>query len=427
MKYIITALDNSELGNEINKEKDLKILCKDIQYQEAILEILEKYKNINFLIISELLPGKYNINELINKIKEKNKILKIIIILENKKEELENLLYSKGVYKIFYNNEIEIKKIINILKNDNEKNNEENIIMKNEINKIKKILMENNIEINLNDNEQFKMDNKKYLKKLIKDKLKKNVIFKKIYKIKNNIKKKGNLCTVISVLGTGGVGKSIVTINLAKALYKDNKKILIIDFDILNNSLHTILGVDKYSQKIKNKKDIDINNLIIKINNKLDLISGINLLFDSKYKISCEKIKNLIENFKKYYDYIIIDNSSECFLDYTKNIIRNSNFAIFLLESNLLEINKSKNILNIYIKKWNVDKEKIKLLINKYNKNSIDENIIKNIFKEYKILGKINFNEKYNLLINENFNNFFEIKNINKEYKEISKIIKKEN
>ena len=46
------------------------------------------------------------------------------------------------------------------------------------------------------------------------------------------------------------MGKSIFTINLANSLSNSKNKILIIDFDILNNSLHTILGIKKYSKKI---------------------------------------------------------------------------------------------------------------------------------------------------------------------------------
>lgn len=45
---------------------------------------------------------------------------------------------------------------------------------------------------------------------------------------------------------------------------------------------------------------------------------------------------------------------------------------------------------------------KINILFNKYNKNSIDINILKNIFSEFNILGKLNFDEKYNLIINKN-------------------------
>ena len=86
-----------------------------------------------------------------------------------------------------------------------------------------------------------------------------------------------------------------------------NNKILIIDFDILNNSLHTILGIKKYPEKIKNRiknnnllDDIKTEDLIIKINSKIDLISGINLLFDSKYKISSTKVKSILKTLKDY-------------------------------------------------------------------------------------------------------------------------------
>ena len=53
-----------------------------------------------------------------------------------------------------------------------------------------------------------------------------------------------------------GQDKSVSDEDFDKAIesLKDKKnKILILDFDILNNSLHTILGVNKYSKKIKNK------------------------------------------------------------------------------------------------------------------------------------------------------------------------------
>ena len=130
-----------------------------------------------------------------------------------------------------------------------------------------------------------------------------------------------------------------------------------------------------------------------------------NLLFDSKYKISSSKVKNILEELKENYDYIIIDNSAECFFEYTKNIIINSDINIFLFESNLIEIKEAKRLLEIY------------------NKYSVKDKIIKNIFNEYKILGKINFNEKYNLLINKNYKqNKLVKKEIKKEYEKIFNI-----
>ena len=301
MKKIITAIGNEILNKKLKKENDFEVIIEDIQYKEGIIEYLEKENNIDILIISELLPGNIELKELIEKIKNINSNIEIIIFLENKNTELENYLYAKGIYNIFYNNQIEIEEIIKIINN-------KNIEINNELKEIKQMLLEK---------QKNKVNNKKIiLNKLIN-------IFNK--KQKYDLKEE----KIISVTGTNGVGKSIFTINLANSLSNSKNKILIIDFDILNNSLHTILGIKKYSQKIRNKiknnnllKEIKIEELIIKINSKIDLVSGINLLFDSKYKISSEKVKNILSKLKEKYEIIIIDTSSECFFDYTKEIIK---------------------------------------------------------------------------------------------------------
>lgn len=82
-----------------------------------------------------------------------------------------------------------------------------------------------------------------------------------------------------------------------------------------------------------------------------------------------------------------------------------------------MEIQKSKNILKIYKEEWDIDNNKINILFNKFNKNSIDINILKIIFSEYNIIGKIDINNKYNLIINKNANKID--KNIKKEYLKI--------
>lgn len=437
MKKIVTALGNQILNENLKNEKEFEILGQDIPYQEGIFEIMEEKNEIDYLILSEILPGENNIEKLIEKIKEKNNNIKIIIILEKRKKELENILYKNGILKIYYNNEVEINEIVSYIKEEDKKENlkKDNEEIKKELNNLKEILIKNNIYHNEEEND----------KNIIKNNKIKNINYKKCRNIENNKfkildNKKNNKekinKKIISIVGTGGVGKSIVTLNLAKSFKETQNKILIIDFDILNNSLHTILGVNKYPQKIKEKlqkndlikNKINVKELIIKINKKVDLISGINLLFDSKYKISNEKIKFILEELKQSYDVIIIDTSSECFFDYTKNILKNSNNILFLLEANLLEIKKAQNLLKIYIEEWKISKERFNLIINKYNENSVDDVIINNIFSEYKILGKIKMNKKYNNLINKNYKNKLFQNNLKKEYKKITnKIIKLNN
>lgn len=199
------------------------------------------------------------------------------------------------------------------------------------------------------------------------------------------------------------------SIMLANLLKEKNNKILIIDFDILNNSLHTILGVKKYPEKIKNIinnndisfKEINIENLIIKINKKIDLISGINLIFNSKNKISENDFKYYLNNIFEKYNYVIIDTTSECFFEYTKEIINISNKCFFITEANLSQISKSKRLLEIYSNNWCVDNNKIKIIFNKFNKNSIDINLLKKLYFDYEIIGKIKLKNNYNYFFNK--------------------------
>ena len=101
MKTIITAIDNHQIYTELKNNKDIKIIGKDLIYKEAILEILEKNKNINVIILYEKILGEINFFELIKKIKNINKKIKLIIILENKNEKLEKNLKKINIKKIY--------------------------------------------------------------------------------------------------------------------------------------------------------------------------------------------------------------------------------------------------------------------------------------------------------------------------------------
>ena len=64
MKKIITALGNPLLNDKLSKEKEFKVLTKDIQYQDGIFEVLENNEQIDYIILSGILLGKNNLEEL---------------------------------------------------------------------------------------------------------------------------------------------------------------------------------------------------------------------------------------------------------------------------------------------------------------------------------------------------------------------------
>ena len=365
MIKIITAMNNPKINDELKKEKNIELICKDIFYKEGILEILENEMNINYIIINSELPGEIKLNNLIEKILEKNEKIKIIILI--KKENKNNFYKIKNDKKDIKNNNIEIIKDIknkNIIR----------IFYKNEI-KIEQLKKYNQIK---NNNENNKEPNNKKIKN-------KTIIF----------------------FGERQVGKSIIILGITKSIEKNNKKILLIELnkkesDLLfmlskneNNRENTNLKIKeqkikKYKKTNKNyfyKKNIKIiQNLIVNINKNTGIIS---------YK----KIINLniIKKLEKKYDYIFIEIDSEKNNFKNKKIIKNIDKKILIIRSNILGIKNAKKI---------IDKNEInryKIIINNYNNYSIDKNIIKNIFKENKIISKIKYNQEYDEIINNNF------------------------
>ena len=271
-KNIITAINNPNLNNELKKEKYLNIIGRDLQYKEAILEMLEVNK-IDILIIYEQLPGNIEIEELIKKIKLKNEQIKIILILEkeNKEKELKlNKIYNIDIY---YNNKLNIKELIKII-NEKEIGKEE---LKEEIKKLENIIKENNykinnkinnkliknknnkkIEKNINNNNKNKINKKENKSKKIKIEEKQNNKIDFFEEVKNDF---NDNKTIITIAGESDLENLIFSKNLAQN-YKNQKskeKILIIDFDFpeenifktKKNNINLINNKNKILEKIE--------------------------------------------------------------------------------------------------------------------------------------------------------------------------------
>lgn len=164
-----------------------------------------------------------------------------------------------------------------------------------------------------------------------------------------------------------------------------------------------------------------MNKFTIKINKNINLICGTDVIFKNGKKQEKENIINIIRELKNKYEIIILDTSSECFMEYTEEIIKYSDLSLFLIEANLIELKKAKRLLEIYVNEWKINKEKINIIFNKYNKKSIDNNILKKLFSDFNILGYLKLNEDYNYIINKNIN--YISKDLKDEYKKITEKI----
>lgn len=406
MKKIITAIGNS-LINDTLKNNGYVVEAPDIQFKEDLIEVLKNKKDTEVLILNIEMINKEEIKDYINKIKEINHFIKIIILAQSENEDIKNIMMTIGIKDIFYGNDISIQKLEVAI--NRSKTTEE--LLTEEINNLKEIVLnEKKKKHNLIDFNKFKEKNYKNILKKNKD---------KPFEIKNENNKKSK---VISIIGSSGVGKSIFCSNFSLAF--KNKKTLIIDFDILNKSIKTIFGVkEKIAEESEFWSKGKTNNLITKISKNLDLICGIDVIFENGNKQEKERIIGILDELKNKYDLILLDTSSECFIDYTKEIIKYSDFAIFLVEANLIELKKAKKLLEIYINNWKIKKEKINIIFNKYNKNSIDNDILKKLFLDFNILGQLKLDENYNYMINKNAN--YINKNLKEEYEKIKEKVEK--
>ena len=202
---------------------------------------------------------------------------------------------------------------------------------------------------------------------------------------------------VIAITGNEGSGKTITTLILSQIL-AENKKTLIIEDNIKNNSI-----IQFYK---KNKKE-----QLIKLKNNLFLFNLQKIMINHRKNIP--QIINEINKIKNDFQYIFIDTQNMFSLKMYEEII---NEIILIFTPNLLEINKIKNIIN--------SKFNFKIILNNYNEHAISENIIKNIFhNKAEILAKIEYNKNYNFMINHHFNiQYLDLKTKRKYFNMIKKI-----
>ncbi len=374
MKKIITAINNPKLNEELKKEKNFKIIGKDIQYKEAILEILEKNNFIDLIIISEKILGEIDLEKLIEKIKIINNKIRIIFILEKENSELEKILIKNKILDIYYNNKINLKDLIKII-------NKKEIDMEEEIIKLKKIIQEK-------DKNNYKTN---YLKN-------KNQIIKKyINKIKNKKEKisvKNGLTKVISFSGNYKSGKSTLALIISQYLAEQNYKVLLIDGDFEKKDLTDILNYKKNNKEKKIKK---INKNFYFFYDEENLLK----------KELIEKRKKLItfifEITKEKYDFIIIDLSSNNLNIFNEKILKNSYINFVIMEANFFGIKEIKKTLNIYLNEWKIFKNKINVIINKKNIISIHKKLISENISFTNKIFEIRENKFYSLFINHYF------------------------
>lgn len=391
MKRVILAIENEKLEKRIKENKEINIICNNLQYREAILELLEKNSQIESILISESLPGVISIEELIKKIKIMNNKINIIVLLEKENKDKKNKLKKLKVKNIYSNKKVKINEILSIINN-----NVENIRRKEE--KIEKTSV-------------------KTIEKFI----------IKLKEFKNNKINKDLNSKIITIVGNKRTGKSTIIDLLLINLLNKNKKILLINLNKKTENNYLNLFGKKYYKKNKNNylNNKKIKNIFLKSEIKIKN----NFIFLKNFEDIIQKNKiNILKYFFKYYikkySYILFDIGNLANKEIKEKVLKESNKILVIINDTSLGIREIQE-LNEKIKHLKGEKKQsLHIVVNKYYFNSVSYLILKQFFHNNIKMTTIFYNRKFknldkkilknkkiknNLFLKNKLNNIMEI------------------
>lgn len=311
-------MNNKYLIKNLNDEN---FKFYNLQYREAILDILEKNNKINTIVIDEKIPGEISIVKLVEKINNFNNKINVIFFLNKEDINKINKLKKLGVKNIYINKRNNVSKIINNLYKENnslEKNAKVIAVdgdaksgkttitelminyLNNKNKKVGLINLNQKIKKSKNINEKNKIN---FDESINNNEIKSNIIYIKIINkniienVENNLKKYKEVCDYI-----------IVDISNRNNKYIKNKIIKNCDINvfIINSN-----NIEEKQIKEINKKDIKKSYIIY---NKYNLFS-----------INKKIIKNIInKNFK----FVTIPYSKKIYHKYYANNVHKVDFFI---------------------------------------------------------------------------------------------------
>ena len=150
-----------------------------------------------------------------------------------------------------------------------------------------------------------------------------------------NVKSDSKVILVTS--SVKGEGKTIISSTVSSILSEDtNKKTLLIGADLRNPQIHKLIGTDKnvlgISDYIYNPK-INVEDILIRHNNLDILLSG-SIPPNASQLLESQTFKNLIIEFRKKYEYIVIDTAPCLLVSDTFSIAPLADVTVYVTRSN---------------------------------------------------------------------------------------------
>ncbi len=162
--------------------------------------------------------------------------------------------------------------------------------------------------------------------------------------------KKGKVLCVYSP--KGGVGKSIISANIAGSSYLMGKRTLLIDADLYDGGLSLFVNEEikkniyTLSNDIKNNKYESILDYVYNYNEGLDILCSTKIQLEASL-IKEKYMDKIIEDAKNIYDFIVIDTNSS-YNDFNENIFNLCDEVLLILTNYIVNIKNMKNVITMF-------------------------------------------------------------------------------
>ena len=384
MRKILTAMGNDTLNKELMKYSKYDLITEDLFYQEAVLDVIQEEK-CDVLLISSLLQGQLEFYDFISKVHKIDYLMRIIVVAEEIDDFFKRKMNDLGIVDIYLDSNVTFEEILDSI------DREEPLLKRmSHINKIESIKVS-------------EKEKQKYFSEC--DVPKTSIVVEEVTQKQE----------IIVITGINGSGKTTISANFSKTLAKKtSSKILLIDLDTFSGNLDEILDIPKVPSNVelmmdndkkcglnyavelisKNRFDPNVFDELVIHTNEFDVLTGNTSLYYCQNVLNENHYKIILEAAKEKYDFIVIDTSSNIFLDSVKWSLQQASKVFFVTENNYISMKKTSQLIEIFTNNWKIRKDKIEILVNKERLSGIDIDVVAKIFSSYKIIGSIKNGEE---------------------------------
>lgn len=179
----------------------------------------------------------------------------------------------------------------------------------------------------------------------------------------------------------GGIGKTSCAFNAAWAL-AEKKRVLLIDMDGQRANLTFFAGIKK-SEKMPTIYDVllqdrDVEETIIKLNERLDLIPATSNVADLSQNAKITKFRRALESIREKYDYVMIDVNPTPNWTHVLSLSV-SDYIIIPMLPDITSLEANKGIAESIAEILDTTNPKLKVLGLVFNKNVNNTNLSKQV------------------------------------------------